>query len=136
MADAGRIRHHIKNNVEFERNTILIVGYCDPSSLGGQLMNGERTVEISGEDYSVGAEVGVMRSMSAHGDVDDLCRFLSCQDASLVKTVFLVHGEYSTQQDFQKKLTLKGFENVLIPDMHEVCGLNIIVEKEVSEVED
>ncbi|TKK70929.1 MBL fold metallo-hydrolase [Ilyomonas limi] len=127
MADAGRIRHHIKNNVEFERNTILLVGYCSPSSLGGQLIHGDKQVKINGQEYNVHAEIGVMRSMSAHGDADDLARYLSCQEAASVTTVFLVHGEYDVQQDFQKKLMLKGYEQVLIPEMHAVCGLNEIV---------
>ncbi len=127
MADAGRIRHHIKNNVEFARNTILLVGYCDPQSLGGQLMSGAREVKIMGQDYVVNAEVEVMRSMSAHGDADDLCRYLSCQEADTVSAVYLVHGEYDVQQDFKKKLMLKGYEQVLIPDLHSVCGLNEVM---------
>ena len=127
MADAGRIRHHIKNNVEFERNTILLVGYCSPSSLGGQLMRGEKQVKINGQEYNVHAEIGVMRSMSAHGDADDLARYLSCQEPSGITTLFLVHGEYEVQQDFQKKLMLKGYEQVQIPEMHAVCGLNEVV---------
>lgn len=134
MADAGRIRHHIKNNIESDKNTILLVGYCDPESLGGQLMKGEKQVKIFGQDYAVNAEIGVMKSMSAHGDSDDLCRYLSCQDASLVKTIYLVHGEYAVQQDFEKKLNLKGFEHVIIPDMHEVCGLNELITDTSSEV--
>ncbi|MGN6617949.1 MAG: MBL fold metallo-hydrolase [Ilyomonas sp.] len=133
MADAGRIRHHIKNNIESDKNTILLVGYCDPESLGGQLMNGEKRVKIFGKEYNVAAEIGVLRSMSAHGDTDDLCRYLSCQDASLVNTIYLVHGEYNVQQDFEKKLNLKGFEHVMIPAMHEVCGLNEVVEGPSSE---
>ncbi len=124
MADAGRVRFHIKNNIEFERNTILLVGYCDPHSLGGQLMNGTKEVKINGQELVVNAEIEVMRSMSAHGDVDDLCRYLSCQEISSVSCVYLVHGEYGVQQDFMKKLLQKGYEHVLIPDMHAVCGLN------------
>lgn len=124
MADAGRIRFHIKNNIEFERNTILLVGYCDPHSLGGQLMNGAKEVKINGQELVVNAEIEVLRSMSAHGDMDDLCRYLACQEISSVSTVFLVHGEYSVQQDFMKRLLQKGYEYVLIPDMHTVCGLN------------
>lgn len=127
MADAGRIRHHIRNNVEFERNTILLVGYCDPGSLGGQLMRGAKEIKISGQDLIVNAEVGTMRSMSAHGDMDDLLRYLSCQEASLISTVYLVHGEYDVQLDFQKKLLLKGYNNVVIPEMHAVYGMNEIV---------
>ena len=125
MADAGRIRHHIKNNIEFTRNTILLVGYCDPHSLGGQLMNGATDVKILGQEYSVNAEVEVMRSMSAHGDMDDLCRYLACrQEADSISCVYLVHGEYEVQQDFRQKLLQKGYGHVVIPEMHAVYGLH------------
>jgi metallo-beta-lactamase family protein len=118
MADAGRIKHHIKNNLNDKRNTILIVGYCEPNSLGGLLMNGAKQVRIFGEDYDVNAQVGVMRSMSAHGDFNDLLHFLKSQQPSAIKNVFIVHGEYNVQQDFQKKLLDAGFNNVLIPALH------------------
>ena len=133
MADAGRIQHHIKNNVESEQNTILLVGYCDPQSVGGQLMNGAREIKIHGHEYTVRAEVEVMRSMSAHGDMDDLGRYLSCQEKESVSCVYLVHGEYSVQQDFAAKLKLKGYEHVIVPDMHTVCGLNEVVATSATE---
>ena len=124
MADAGRIRFHIRDNVEFERNTILLVGYCDPESLGGQLMRGEKDIKINGQELRVNAEIEVMHSMSAHGDVDDLCHYLSCQETGSVSTVYLVHGEFKVQEDFQKKLTQKGYSHVLIPEQHAVYGLH------------
>ncbi|MBV9962521.1 MAG: MBL fold metallo-hydrolase [Parafilimonas sp.] len=123
MADAGRIKHHIKNNISDSRNTILIVGYCEPHSLGGQLMNGAKQVRIFGEEYNVDAEVGVMRSMSAHGDYNDLLHFLKCQQADAVKKVFIVHGEYNVQQDFREKLLQAGFKDVIIPALHEEVEL-------------
>lgn len=119
MADAGRVKHHIMNNIGNEKNTILMVGYCDPFSLGGQLMNGAKEVKIFGERYEVKAEVGSMRSMSAHGDYEDLCQFLTCQNAASVKTLFLVHGEYEVQQEFAIRLRRKNFNSVQIPDMHQ-----------------
>ena len=131
MADAGRIRHHIKNNIEFERNTILLVGYCDPQSLGGQLMGGAKEVSIFSQEYRVNADVEVMRSMSAHGDVDDLCRYLACQKADSISCVYLVHGEYSVQQDFQKRLLQKGYTHVIIPEPHAVYGLHEMASAEV-----
>jgi metallo-beta-lactamase family protein len=118
MADAGRIKHHIKNNVGDARNTILIVGYSEPNSLGGRLMNGEKRVRIFREEYDVKAEIGIMRSMSAHGDYDDLCQFLACQDPSLVKNLFIVHGEYNVQLEFQRRLQKKGFPHIEVPAMH------------------
>ena len=118
MADAGRVKHHIMNNIHDEKNTILMVGYCEPHSLGGRLMNGAKEVKIFGEMYRVVAEIGSMRSMSAHGDYDDLSQFIACQNPKLVQTLFLVHGEYDVQQDFSERLRRKGYDNVVIPEMH------------------
>ena len=119
MADAGRIKHHIMNNISDAKNTILIVGYCEPHSLGGFLMNGSREVRIFGEQYAVVAAVGIMRSMSAHGDYNDLLHFLDCQQTRAVKKTFIVHGEYTVQQDFKIKLEDKGFGEVMIPALHQ-----------------
>jgi metallo-beta-lactamase family protein len=123
MADAGRIKHHIVNNINDKRNTILLVGYCEPNSLGGRLMNGAKEVRIYGEFYKVVAEVGSMSSMSAHGDYNDLCQFLACQNPAFVKTIFIVHGEESVQLAFQKRLLEKNFKEVIVPFMHEVFNL-------------
>src|SRR6478609_5360850 len=118
MADAGRVKHHIMNNIGDAKNTILLVGYCEPQSLGGRLANGARQVKIFGEEYKVIAEVGQMRSMSAHGDYDDLCQFIAEQDKDQVKTLFLVHGDYDVQQEFADRLRKKGYKNVEIPERH------------------
>lgn len=119
MADAGRVKHHIMNNISNENNTILLVGYCEPRSLGGRLANGDSEVKIFGEMYRVVAEVGQMRSMSAHGDYDDLCQFLACQDLTAINAIFLVHGEYDEQASFKHRLLQKGCPRVEIPDLHD-----------------
>ena len=123
MADAGRIKHHIANNISDTKNTILMVGYCEPNSLGGRLMNGQKEVRIFGEHFSVIAEVGSMRSMSAHGDYNDLCQFLACQNPALINKVFIVHGEEKVQLDFQQRLLDKGFKEVEVPMMHQEFNL-------------
>ncbi|HEY4336411.1 MAG TPA: MBL fold metallo-hydrolase [Puia sp.] len=123
MADAGRVKHHIKNNIGNSRNTILLVGYCEPHSLGGRLMAGAKEVNIFGVRHEVHAEVGSIRSMSAHGDYEDLGQFLACQDSKKVKTLFIVHGEYEVQQAFQVRLVKKGFTDVRIPELHSEHGL-------------
>jgi metallo-beta-lactamase family protein len=123
MADAGRVKHHISNNIENSRNTILLTGYCEPHSLGGRLIAGDKVVHIFGVEHEVHAEVGAIRSMSAHGDYEDLCQWLACQDASLVKKLFLVHGEYEVQKDFKERLIKKGFADVEIPERHYEIGL-------------
>lgn len=123
MAEAGRVKHHIANNISDSRNTILIVGYCEPQSLGGRLMRGAKEVSIYGTRYEVRAEVGVIRSMSAHGDYEDLSQWLSCQDPKEVKKLFLVHGEYEVQQIFRNWLIKKGFLDIEIPERHSEIGL-------------
>jgi metallo-beta-lactamase family protein len=123
MADAGRVKHHISNNIENSRNTVLLVGYCEPRSLGGRLMAGAKEVHIFGVLHEVHAEIGSIRSMSAHGDFEDLSQFLACQDASKVKTLFIVHGEYDVQQAFKGRLLKKGFANIEIPELHYERGL-------------
>ncbi len=123
MAEAGRVKHHIKNNIGNEKNTVLMVGYCEPNSLAGKLLNGNKVVHIFGEDYDVRAGIRSIRSMSAHGDYEDLLKFMSCQNPALVKKVFLVHGEYDVQQSFRNKLVETGFKNVEIPDRHQQIEL-------------
>ena len=123
MADAGRVKHHISNSIENSRNTILMTGYCEPNSLGGRLIAGAKEVSIYGIKHEVNAEIGAIRSMSAHGDYEDLSQFLSCQDARAVKKLFLVHGEYDVQQAFRDRLLKKGFTDIEIPDRHFEIGL-------------
>lgn len=122
MAEAGRVKHHIKNNISEDRNTILMVGYCSPTSLGGKLVNGVKRVNIYGDELMVMAEIAQMKSMSAHGDYNDLCQFLAGQDPEQVKKLFIVHGEYAVQVEFAGRLAKKGFE-VEIPDMHSQFNL-------------
>jgi metallo-beta-lactamase family protein len=123
MADAGRVKHHISNNIENSRNTILLTGYCEPRSLGGRLMAGAKHVHIYGIEHEVHAEIGAIRSMSAHGDYEDLCQWLASQDPRLVKKLFLVHGEYDVQLDFKQRLIKKGFTDIEIPERHFEIGL-------------
>ena len=120
MAEAGRIKHHIKNNIENPTTTILMVGYASPNSLGGALKRGDKAVTIFGERYPVNARVEVMDSFSAHGDYREMLQFLSCQDPARVKTVFLVHGEYEKQVIWREKLLAAGFARVEIPDVREI----------------
>lgn len=123
MAEAGRIKHHIAHGVSNPANTILIVGYCEPYSLGGRLKDGASEVTIFGQRYEVKAQVGVIQSMSAHGDYDDLSQWLACQDPKEVRKLFLVHGEYEVQQRFRDRLIRKGFADVEIPALHQTIGL-------------
>jgi metallo-beta-lactamase family protein len=123
MADAGRVKHHIKNNISSKKNTILMVGYCEPRSLGGRLMNGAKEVRIYGEPFEVRCQIGSIKSMSAHGDYEDLMQFLACQNPSAVKQVYIVHGEAAVQDHFAERLRKKGFKDVIVPELHETYEL-------------
>lgn len=123
MADAGRVKHHINNAIENSRNTILFTGYCEPRSLGGKLLSGRKEVRIFGVEKEVHAEIGQIRSMSAHGDYEDLSQWLACQVPSKVEKLFLVHGEYEVQKAFQQRLSKKGFQEVIVPEMHFEIGI-------------
>lgn len=123
-ADAGRVRHHINECIGNENNAILFVGYCGNKSLGGQLLHGEKEVEVFSDACKVMAEIGQVQGMSAHGDTDDLLRFISNQGADKVKKIFLVHGEYEVQKTFSDRLGLKGFKNVEIPERHQQFELS------------
>ena len=123
MADAGRVKHHISNNIENSRNSILFSGYCEPNSLGGRLKLHPKEVGIFGQPHEVNAEIGEIKSMSAHGDYQDMTQWLACQDPKQVKKLFLVHGDYDVQQDFKNRLIAKGFSDVEIPARHTEVGL-------------
>ncbi|MGB8491796.1 MAG: MBL fold metallo-hydrolase, partial [Bacteroidales bacterium] len=117
MAEAGRVKHHLANNISDHRNTVLMVGYCSPSTLGARIARGEKEVSIFGTVYKVNADVRSIDSFSGHGDYNELIRFLSCQDKKILQKTFLVHGEYTTQQHYSAELQRQGFVNIEIPAM-------------------
>ncbi|MCF2490643.1 MBL fold metallo-hydrolase RNA specificity domain-containing protein [Dyadobacter sp. CY347] len=119
MAEAGRIKHHIKNNIGDARCTILLVGYASGNTLAGALKRGDKTVNIFGEQFDVVCHVDSMESFSGHGDYNEMLSFLSCQTPERVKKIFLVHGEYETQVAFKLKLQAAGFKDIHIPAQFE-----------------
>jgi len=119
MAEAGRIKHHIKNNILDPNNTILLVGYSEPGSLAGRLKAGVSPVSIFGEHFDVKANVQSIQSMSAHADQQDLLRFIADQNPAILKNIFLVHGDLETQNVFKQKLHEKGYHQVEIPSRHQ-----------------
>ncbi len=124
MAEAGRIKHHIKNTIENPLNTILLVGYASESSLAGRLKAGDKEVRIFGDFFKVKAKVESMENFSAHGDYNEMLEYLSCQNPEKVRKVFLVHGEYETQKAWAEKLIKNGFLNIEIPEKGEVFTID------------
>jgi metallo-beta-lactamase family protein len=103
MAEAGRIRHHIANNIEDERNTILIVGWCAPHTLGSHLASGHKEVNIFGEPYRVRAHIETINAFSGHADKDEL-RAWAEQVTGALRGMFVVHGDEAPANAFAATL--------------------------------
>lgn len=123
MMSAGRVKHHIFNHIEDPDNTLLVVGYCAPNTLGGKLVLRPETVNIFGVEKKVRARIEIMNSFSAHGDTREMLDFLGKQDKGRLKQVFLVHGEPDRQRDFKEILEGEGFRNVDIPHLGQLYNL-------------
>jgi metallo-beta-lactamase family protein len=113
MCEAGRIRHHIKNNIEDERSTILIAGWQAAHTLGRRLVEGAETISIFHEKYPVNAEVAQIHGFSGHADQQDLLNLMT-PHVKKTKQVFLVHGEEDQAEAFKAKLEEAGFAKVVI----------------------
>ncbi|MEI6049539.1 MAG: MBL fold metallo-hydrolase [Bacteroidota bacterium] len=115
MMEAGRVKHHLANSISDLKNTILVVGYCAPTTLGARIVRGEKEVSIHGTVYEVKAEVKKIESFSGHGDYKEMISFLGCQDKSALEKTFIVHGEYETQKKYVATLQNEGYRNIEIP---------------------
>lgn len=115
MMEAGRIKHHLANNIENPRTTILCVGYCSPTTLGAKIMRGDKEVSIFGVTYKVKATLERIEAFSGHGDYNELIEYLSCQDKKKVKNIFIVHGEDEVRVNYSGHLKKAGFKHVAIP---------------------
>jgi metallo-beta-lactamase family protein len=115
MMEAGRIKHHLANNITNPRNTVLIVGYCSPTTLGARIGRGDKEVSIHGTVYEVKANIKKIESYSGHGDYREMIGFLNCQDKSALERTFIVHGEYETQKKYSGSLQNEGYKNIEIP---------------------
>lgn len=116
MANAGRVKHHLANNIEDPRNTVLIVGYCSPETPGGQLRAGNPFIKLFGKFIQVNAHVEIMDSFSAHADRGEILAFIRNQQESL-KKLYLVHGTIERQEPFRTLLFDNGFKKVEIPEL-------------------
>jgi metallo-beta-lactamase family protein len=102
MCNGGRIVHHLKHNVSRQGCHVLIPGYQAHGTLGRRIVDGEPSIRIHGRDYAVRAAVHTVGGLSAHGDRDDLLRWLSGFRAR--PRIFLVHGEPDTAAAFRDTL--------------------------------
>ncbi len=115
MAEAGRILHHLKNNVEDPRNTILIVGWQAPHTLGRRLVERQPEIKIFGEEYQLRAQVQTINGLSAHADRDGLLDYVRQVGPGRLKGVFVVHGEEPSSLALAEALRDMGVPQVIVP---------------------
>lgn len=119
MAEAGRIQHHLKNNIQDPRNTVLIVGWQAPNTLGRYIVEKRETVKVFGEPYALRAQVEVINGFSAHGDRNELLGWVKAMDKPPAKA-FVVHGDPKPAQAMADGLSALGIAETLVPDRGEV----------------
>jgi metallo-beta-lactamase family protein len=102
MCEFGRIRHHLANNIQDDKNLVLIVGFQAQNTLGRKLVEGESPVNIFGEPHIVRSDVKIFNAFSGHADQTGLLKF--AEDAGPLRDVFLVHGESDQQNALAGKM--------------------------------
>jgi metallo-beta-lactamase family protein len=118
MAENGRIRHHLVNNIENPANTILIVSWQAPETLGRRLAERDKRVTIFGESYEVRAEVATIGGLSAHAGQNFLVEYALATQTT-VQEIFLVHGEATPAQMLTARLNKEEIRKIAYPDLHE-----------------
>ena len=114
MCESGRIQHHLQNNIEDPKNTVLVVGFMAKDTLGRKLVEGEKQVNIFGEPCAVRAEVVKINAFSGHADQRELLAFVD-QCRKTLKQVFIVHGERTQGESLQQVLGERGFSSSILP---------------------
>jgi metallo-beta-lactamase family protein len=123
MAEAGRIQHHLKNNIEDHHNTVLIVGWQAPNTLGRRLVEKASVVKIFGMEYKLKAEVVTLNGFSGHADQLGLLRWAKAFKKPPMQT-FVVHGEPESAQMLATRLRNDlGFRGVVVPSLHQIIEI-------------
>jgi len=115
MCEGGRILHHLKNNLEDEKNIVLFVGYQAEHTLGRYLIQGRNPIRIFGEEYFPAARIEKINALSAHADRNELLEYLGAIDP-LPKRAFVVHGESAPAEAFAEDLRKLGIRQVDVPE--------------------
>jgi len=120
MCEAGRILHHLSNNIEDPNNIVMIVGYSAEHTLGRKIVEREPVIKIFGEEKNLNAEVVVFNSFSAHADSNELTEYLDQYDKGRIQKMFLVHGDVEQSNKLRIRLQNNGFRDVVIPGRGEI----------------
>lgn len=109
MAEAGRIRHHLKHNLWRQESTIIFVGYQAPQTLGRIILDGKKEVKLFGEDVAVEARIEQLHGLSGHADKNGLLQFAEGFSKHPPKKVYLVHGDDDAKAELAESLRAEGF---------------------------
>ena len=118
MLEAGRIKHHVANHISDPNCTILIVGYCAPTTLGARIQNPDlKWVSIFGMDRRIKAQITKIEGYSGHGDWQEMIAYFThCQNIAHIQRTFIVHGEQSAAEEYKDHLYEAGFRGVEVPE--------------------
>ncbi len=122
MCTGGRIKHHIKHNIEKSESTIMFVGYQAVGTLGRTLLAAPEKIRIHGEEYPVAARIEKINGFSAHADRNELFKWISALKES-PRHVFVTHGESEAALEYAEYINLKTGWEVSVPeyrDEHEL----------------
>lgn len=109
MAEAGRIRHHLKHNLWRQECTIIFVGYQAAGTLGRIILEGKKVIKLFGEDIAIEAKIEQLFGLSGHADKNGLIQFAEAFTTKRPKKVFLVHGDDDARAELSSSLREKGF---------------------------
>ena len=125
MLEAGRIKHHVANHISDPRCTILIVGYCEPRTLGARIQEpGLQWISIFGQDHRIKAQITKIEGFSGHGDYQEMIDYLTRSlQVDKVQRVFVVHGEEQSAQTYKGHLQDAGFKNIEVPEKGQIVEL-------------
>ncbi len=123
MCEAGRILHHLANNITDSRNTVLIVGFMAMHTLGRRIVEREPEVKIFGRTYPLKCHVKTLNGFSSHADSNEFNTWLKNNGKS-TRGVFVVHGEPDQQQGLVKTLQNLGYPAIHLPQMGDTFELS------------
>jgi metallo-beta-lactamase family protein len=123
MCEAGRVQHHLKHTVEDPRNTVLIVSWQAPHTLGRRLVERQKTVKIFGEEFRLRARVEAIGGYSAHADRDGLLGWVE-PIARGLRRAFVVHGDPAPAAALAEGLEEIGVRDAVAPEVGDVVQVS------------
>lgn len=121
MCEGGRIQHHLKHHAWKDTTSIMFVGYQAKGTLGREIVDGKRYVNIMGEEIKINAKIYTVNGFSSHADKDELLKWISEIDRN--SKIILTHGEEEVMEKFKEEILNKGFKEIYIPSFMEEISI-------------